>query len=274
MKFPRYIYQMKFSLTLLPALFLCFTAFAQHRSSLEISAGASLPIGDFANKNVRNERSGVAKMGQTISIACRHLLTKKIGFAVSLSGYRHPLDIGSVETSLADLPGGTFVTSNGPIIPPPAMPNRHYQWEGKKDAWLTGSLLAGPCIELPINAKTSFVGQIMAGAAYIHVAGIHMSSVTDTAIASFNQTEPHAIGFAYALESGLSFKLTDKLSLLGKLQYFGTPRTNFGDGKTTITEANGTENSSNLWFVESWKTSERRQTLSAISLSAGLRISL
>jgi hypothetical protein len=267
---------MKPPLTLLSALLLGFGCLAQHKSSLEISAGISLPAGDFADKDMPGDKSGLAKTGQTVSIAYQHLLSKKIGFAVSLSGYRNPLDVASLETSLASLPVTYIYFSSQPGLPPPpsSIPPRDYHWQSKKDAWLTGSLLVGPYIELPIGMKTSFVGQVTAGAAYIQSPAVHMISVTDTVTAHLEQTDPHAISFAYALDGGIAHKLSNKISLVATLRYFGTPRAKFEDVRVTVSELQGTGGSLNFLATSSVRTTDGRQAISTINVAAGLRLSL
>lgn len=254
----------------------CTAAFAQSRSSLEISAGASIPVGKFGDKNVQSDKSGLATTGQTVNISYRHLLSKNAGFVVSLIGQRHPLDIPSLETDLSELPASGYFFATGLSSNPPGgvIIIRHYTWQGKKDAWLSGSLLAGPYAQLPLARRLFLSAQAQAGATYIQSPEIQLTSKTASTSARLEQTDPHAIGLAYALQSGLVYKLTDKAALVLNLQYFATSRARFSDVKTTMTEASGTPGDLNYQVSQAQYTGEGRQAINAVNIAAGFQLAL
>jgi hypothetical protein len=273
---PQYIYKMKAPLALLSAMLLSFAGVAQHRSSIQISAGPAIPVGDFGDKNIYSDKSGLAKTGQIVNISYHHLVTKNAGFAISIVGGRYPMDVHSLENSLSVMPGSGLVFATGL----PGFPStgvivlKHYSWQGKKDAWLSGSLLAGPYFSFPLDTRISIDAQVQAGASYIQSPKIRLSTITDSSSAYLDQTDPHAIAFAYAVQGGPAYKVSPKISLVLNLQYFATARATFHNVKTTMTETTGAAGSLNYQITQSVHTGDGRQAVSAIGITADLRVHL
>ena len=81
-------------------LMLVLSSFSQKnndRMQLSVTTGLSLPIGNFGNDDMTDEKAGVAKLGQAGSISYTQLIGKKIGFAVTLQGQRNPFNSKSAE---------------------------------------------------------------------------------------------------------------------------------------------------------------------------------
>ena len=249
----------------------------QHKSHLEISIGPSFPVSHFAQDNINSSSSGFAKTGQAGNISYSRLIGKRLGVAASLRGQRNPLNVHSMEEEFSkfEIPQGLWTVSN-PGQPLPPLPTTTYpNWKFDKQSWLLGSLLVGAYGEFPTgNKKTSFIAKALIGAIYADVPGAEGMSITDTATASFVQTETHGFGFTYSVDAGFQFDISERLSLLTTLEYMGTNNVRFDAATATFTTTHGTPGTPEYGVSQSSVRGELRQIISSINLLVGIALRL
>lgn len=246
-----------------------------HKSQLNFSLGPSFPIGQFANKNIYNDKAGIAGSGGTLTISYTYLMKKNIGFAVSLLGQVNPLNTHSMEESFAELKFASFVIGWG--TGPPSAPTgvSYPDWKFKKASWKLGALLAGGYGEFKTNSsKLTFTTKAIIGLVYAVSPKVDGSSITDTSNVHVTQSSESAFGFGYSLSGGIKIKLNKKMNFTSGLEYFGTNNITF---KNIVASVTGVKNPSNPATMTAWQStvaSNSKQTISSLNLLVGLSLQL
>lgn len=267
-------------LSLTVGLLLVFSSFSQKnydRKLLSIVTGGSLPIGNFGNDDITDDKAGVAKLGQAGGISYTQLTGKKIGFAVAIQGQRNPFNTKSAEKKFSELNlAQGFFTGGNPNQPPPTLPEVKYpNWEFEKRSWLTGALLMGGYGEFApgVSKGFSFTTKAMLGPVYAESPAIKGSSVTDTATAVYEQTSSSSFGLAWLLSGGIKVNINRRLCFVTSLEYMGTNKLTFDDIEATLTTTKGTPGPG-FTISQSKATGSAKQTISTINLVAGIAIRL
>ncbi len=268
-------------LSLTIGLLFVFSSFSQKNSnkkSISVLTGASLPIGNFGNDDITDDKAGVAKLGPAGSISYTQLTGKKFGFVVTVQGQRNPLNSKSAEKKFSELnfTQGILFVSPGTNQPPPSLPEVKYpNWKFEKRSWLTGALLLGGYGEFApgVSNDFSFITKAMLGAVYAESPAIKGNSVTDTATAVYEQTSGSSFGLAYLLSGGIKVNINKRLCFVTSLEYMGTNKMTFDDIEATLTTTKGTPGPG-FAISQSKATGSAKQTISTINLVVGIAIKL
>jgi hypothetical protein len=261
------------------ALLVSFSSFSQKNNKyFSVVTGASLPIGDFGNDDITDEKAGVAKLGQAGSISYVQLTGKEFGFAITIQGQRNPLDTKAAERKFSELNfnQGLFFVGTAPNQPPPSSPPVRYpNWKFQKRSWLSGALLMGGYGEFVSTGSQGFsiITKLLVGPVYAESPEISGTSITDTATAKYEQTSSSSFGLAYLLSGGIKLHINKRLYFLTSLEYMGTNRMKYDDIEATLTTTKGSPGPG--FVISQYKvTGSSKQTISTINLVAGIAITL
>lgn len=141
----------KIFLLLALATLTCLFATAQERTAghaktafLTLTAGPSIPVGDFASKNLYNENAGFAKTGFNIDLQGGYYFTKNLALSGSAFFSQHSLDEQKLKEQIAqEFPGSQIGLSVD-----------HWQYYG---------VVLGPLVTWDLSPKTFFDFDVMAG---------------------------------------------------------------------------------------------------------------
>ncbi len=249
-----------------------FQLFAQYnseRSSLSISIGTSVPVGDFSKTDPNNTSAGYAKTGETLTLSFGYKLTKTIGLEAAVYGQRNALNTGEYEKQL----GETYFFRD----------ERNYSnWEVEKKRWMTGSVLAGVTGEYAIDQtnKISIKAKALAGFALVKSPDLKAESKSADAYAVFSGEYGSAKGISVLLGVGIQYKLNNRFSLFLNSDYFTTRKISFKDSKEAIIATDGGLIVPGLYNIENSRNAplsfgqigNREQTISSLNLNTGLRL--
>ncbi|MBL0134651.1 MAG: hypothetical protein IPP79_11900 [Chitinophagaceae bacterium] len=242
------------------------------RSSLSFLLGPSIPVGNYGSKNIQNSGAGFANTGGSAAINYSHLVTKKIGFSVSLQGQINPLAISKLEQSFNDLLIADFTlwagTSPGQIPPTPVTGTKYPNWKFEKKSWWTASLLIGAYGEFPISKdeKTSFIANLAFGPSYVSAPPINGSSVGTIASAYHEQTGGKSWGFGSEINIGLRKLVTDKLFLQFTASHFAAPSVSFKNISASTTITKGSPGSPDFSISKSTFTGTGKQSINSLNV--------
>jgi hypothetical protein len=215
-----------------------FSQDKRDKSLLSLTFGPSLPLGDYHSTDINNSKAGFAGFGGNVNISYAHLLHKNFGIAASLLGQLHPLNTKAMEKSFdgqkfyTDFVLGT--TGPGQALPPPN-PNyiTYSNWKFNKKSYMSGAALVGLYGDFPLTPAVSIVAKAMAGAADVSSPELKGQAYNDTSLIMVDQKKVSAIGFAYALDAGVKYNLTKRISLLASVEYFTTANIKFKNVTST-----------------------------------------
>lgn len=154
----------------LTALFLCsitIGAMSQTdkpaRSSISLSLGPAIPLGDFGSMNGTSAAAGLANLGGTVSIGYQHRIRDtRFGWSASLRGRLNSLSKSATEAPFAaEFPG--------------------YQWTMNSSHWTSASALIGGYYEWPITPKLSLQANLGIGVAECWSPNQTVTGVRDSA---------------------------------------------------------------------------------------------
>ena len=143
----------KIYLLLAVATLLCFvlqgqvqTAGHQKTAFLTLTAGPSLPMGDFRSADLYNENAGFAKTGFNIDLQGGYYFTKNVALSGSVFFSQYSLDQQKLREQFAqEFPGSQFTLSLD-----------HWQYYG---------IVVGPMVTWDASPKTFFDFDLMTGIA-------------------------------------------------------------------------------------------------------------
>ena len=99
-------------------------SYSQARDNqLSVSIGPSFPVGSYADKNINDEKAGIAATGGAFYLSYVGKTQKKINIVASLRGQINPLDRRTIERSFSEVKisfGPGFGWSGS--WPPPVIP--------------------------------------------------------------------------------------------------------------------------------------------------------
>ena len=249
--------QTKHFFTIILLIVLCnCQAQTADKGYFSLSIGPSFPIGDYASKDVSSPSSGIAKTGQVINFSYERVLGKQLGIAATLHGQRNPIDVETFEKFLAN--------------------TGFSNWKIDKAAWVSGSVLFGLYGQFPVKASTNiaFTTRGMLGVVYAKSPELNGTSTSSTSSALIEQTSVSAFGLSYLLNTGIKYSLNKKISLLGEVEFFGTPELKFKDVKATFRSATFAPGGFPISVQEQTSTTDGKQTISSINLNFGIAIKL
>ncbi|HVW99001.1 MAG TPA: hypothetical protein VHA52_00955 [Candidatus Babeliaceae bacterium] len=185
--------------------------------SLEVVAGPAVPLGTFASKDTSfkpassGEVAGWAKTGVAINVSVDYRVTSKIGVSLLAGWQQNVRDKAPLEKQLK---GGN---NEG----------RNIRAVIDKEYWRVGKMMLGGFFETPTSTsgKLDFQSKILIGASKTAIPGYNYSVIllpsNDLSTAAKGGKISLPWAFCYQVNIGLKYFLSNKLSLLAQLDYFG-----------------------------------------------------
>ena len=180
-------------------LVISLASFAQSsnkKSSVFVNLGASIPVGDFALKDMYDEKSGLATTGFYFDLGYQYQFEKNFGAIAMFNWKVNGIDKQALNYTLPTGSGGSSSVSATP--------------------WKMSSFLAGFTQDLPLtkNDKLSLVFRELAGVQFTSSPEINYSySIPGVGASSSQQESSNSTAFSYLLGMGFKYKLSDKLAL-------------------------------------------------------------
>ncbi|MBK5286707.1 MAG: hypothetical protein JJE25_15050 [Bacteroidia bacterium] len=168
--------------------------------------GISFPLNYFASADPANEKAGFANTGFRLCMPFAYLLEENIGIGGILFTQKNPVALKEVKTQLS-LPSNTDLSS----IP-----------------WSADGILAGIYFSFPLDTATGIFldiklmgGIITAQLPVLFVNAVYYSrGYYYTYVASTKSAS--VTSFAYAIDAGTRFRLSNKIALLINCNYFSS----------------------------------------------------
>jgi opacity protein-like surface antigen len=233
----------KLNLFLTLTFLILATVNAQNKNwNLGISIGSSFPLGNFASKDINNSKAGWAITGANFGLKFNYKLDKGyFGLSALLNSQFNPIDVDQMAKESENL-----------------YPD--YSWKIDATSWKTNCILFGAFATLPISEKVNFEPHGMIGLMISNSPEITSTAKIGGNTSWGKQNETSASSFAYLVGVGFKYKLTNKLNLLGNLDYLGS-KPEFLN--VEITGSSGGRQTNTL-----------TQNISNLNLSLGIGISL
>lgn len=195
---------MKKSLFLSLFFLASFGVYAQNfkkESSIAISVGPSFPVGEFANKNLYDERDGLASVGGYASIAYNYQFSRFFGAVAAVDGRIHGVDKNALKAY-------TLPTGSGASL------------SLETSTWRFLRAMVGVSQTVPItkNEKLALEVKELIGVQFSNSPEVKTTGFIP-GVGSLNgvQESQSKNSFAYGLGIGLNYKVANKL----KLKLFG-----------------------------------------------------
>ena len=241
---------------------------------LELSAGPTFPVGNFAKKDI-DPSSGHAKAGQFASVSYSHLLGKRFGLTGMLHAQRNPIAAGAMASSFEQLKVWELIYGSSLSLQPNQPPYRTYNdWQVEKGSWLLGTLLAGGYGLFPLSGdnKISLTTKAVIGVMYTKSPNVEARTVTNTSIVQLQQGSQSAFGPAYLLSVGTKYNCTKRISLLISFEFLGAPRIKYDNVKRIVSTA---EMSGGLpSYSMQQTTAHQKQPIGSLSARVGIGLAL
>lgn len=189
----------KLLLSITLSIFSYIYSFSQNKGVVSISLGPSIPIGEFASKDINNSSAGYAKTGALLDISFSYKLGKIFGVSVLLRGQTDNLDNAAFGIDLANQTGNNWSVSSKP--------------------WSMGGLMFGGYGSFLVSPKVSFDAKAMIG--FLRVTSPEINTTLSGSGGSgwLKQNSVVATSFSYILSGGFKFDIGKKTCLLTNLDY-------------------------------------------------------
>lgn len=192
-------------------VFVCTSAAMAQKAkswSLSINGGVASPSGNFSKTDYDDNTSGYSKTGFHLNLSGIYQVSKSFGInaVVGFSQFGHAglinLADGYKEDSGTD---STTLTTKGTSG--------------------TFSVLVGPVVNIPLAKKFGLHFRVLGGYVSSTLSGfnIYYEDYTDNTIMTQNKATAGAVGFQVG--AGLSYAVTDKVSILANADYFNSTPT-------------------------------------------------
>lgn len=187
-----------------------------------ISLGPSLPIGDFASKDISNRNAGFASIGGIFDISFAYKIgTSNFGIAALLRAQANPFD----EEALAESAANAFTGIGGA------------NWDVVSDLWALGGIFVGGYGSFPVSDKVSFDTRALVGYSTAIIPNITLQySDINGRYWAFQKTST-ASAFAYMLGAGFKFNMGKSFCLLTNIDLMSA-KPEFKDIQTLDSESN------------------------------------
>lgn len=221
-------------LSILIAIITCpaLCVFSQNissKSSITLSAGPSIPIGNFGKTENENSYSGFSNAGISASIFYKYKLNKTFGLEAMVYGQQNSLNNFALEKNLSET---GFLGQE---------PGYYTNWSVEKEKWQTVSAMVGASGEFPLinSSKLSFIGRALFGLAYVKCPDYKADSKQDNSYAVFSGKYGSNTGSAWFLSPGVNYRISRRLTIILNTEYFGTAKISFKDASEIIAATNG-----------------------------------
>ena len=254
----------------------CFAQSNKDNGTVSLSAGASMPVGSYAGKNITDPGAGFASLGESFNISYAHLLKHRFGLTAVLFGQRNPVNTKALDSDLSQQQFSTGPISSSSGQPPPQPTFVTYpNWNFEKKAWLSGSLLLGGYADLPLSTSgLSFTPRVLIGIAYTSSPALSGSSLTDTSLITIQQSSGKAFAFAFLIGGGIKYNINQRICFLSGLDLFGTSKIRFKNINETVTILQGSLNLGNTVIQQASFTADEKQTITSLNLTIGIGLRL
>ncbi|WP_316803410.1 outer membrane beta-barrel protein [Pedobacter nototheniae] len=177
------------------------------KSFIGISVGPSFPVGDFANKSVSNENSGLATTGGFLNLNYGYRFSNNFGAIAILRGSIYGVDSQSLKNnySLPDGSGGSISFDAG--------------------TWKTGAVMVGLFQGISLGTNKDFVLEARGAIGVQRTSSPSLKikgSITGFGTFEGEQKSVSATAFAYLVGLGLNYGLGNNLSLKLHGDYSGS----------------------------------------------------
>lgn len=244
------------------------SSFAQQHGYLTLSAGPGFPVGEFANMDGNDPKSGIARPGGLVDLSYLHEIgNSHFGFTGTLRGR-----MNGISTSAAVAP---FVAE---------YPN--YSWSATKKTWKAATAMIGAYHHFSVTKNIYFEEALLLGVAVTalpdySVTGLHDSGVNQS-LSSYIQAslqKKNTATFSGLVKVGGGYVLTNKLTLIANLGFWYLNPTfkNTTQKIVTLTQFGipgnlSTVSANSVTYSEF--TRNYTQNMSSIDLTVGLSLRL
>jgi|WetSurMetagenome_2_1015567.scaffolds.fasta_scaffold26192_3 hypothetical protein len=242
---------MKKLLTFIFLLFAC-SLFSQAQKYdflyLNFSAGPSIPIGEFASNDINNPGAGYAKVGIKGELSLGINLTPHIGLLAEVffnSNGTNPDKYAEYLNSI--FPG--------------------YSWDIASKKWSIYGLFTGLSFKTPIKKNVFAFIQAFGGFINSTSPDLLFTSDSGNITGTYNIQSGSTSAMTYKVTTGLEFKIDNRFSVCGLLEYIGS-KPNFKDVKTVTSFYN---NATQTYISQSQSQTSFDQTLSVFNIGIGFK---
>lgn len=235
---------MKRTITVMIALFALITSsYSQdEKGFIGISLGPSIPIGDFASKDVKNSSAGGADPGAIFNLSFSYKLGESnFGIAGLLHGQSNPFNSQVLIDNVFDQSAPVNLTV-------------------ESENWEIGGLMLGGFGSFPITQKVSFDTRAMIG--YLNASSPEFTITYSTnAQKGWIKTESASTySLSYLVGAGFKFDVGKKIYLLTNVDYLSS-NPEFTD--VSIKSSDGNSQKKTI-----------KQSINSINLSVGIALKL
>lgn len=168
-----------------------------------IALGPSLPIGDFASKDPKNNSAGYANMGAIFDISFAYKFGKQFGIAALIRSQSNSTDAQALADQLSqEIPGGISGTVESKM-------------------WSIGGYMVGGYGSFQISSKVSFDARLMLGFLSATTPELKISLSGPGGSAWIKQKSSSSSTFAYLIGAGFKFDVGNRICLLTNLDFLG-----------------------------------------------------
>jgi hypothetical protein len=215
---------------------------------LNFSAGPSFPIGEFASNDINNPGSGYAKIGGKGEISLGINLTQNIGLMTEF-----------------------FINSNGTKVDNyteylnSVYPG--YSWGIESKRWNIYGLFTGLSFRTPVKKNVFFFLQAFGGFINSTSPGLIFTADSGNISGTLEIESASTSAMTYKLTSGLEFKMDNRFSICGIVEYIGS-KPKFNNVKTSTNFYN---NATGTYISSSESKSSFDQTFSLFNIGIGFK---
>lgn len=197
------------------------TSSAQEKSgrfSIGISAGVAIPVGTFASMDtsytpgITGPDAGWAKVGEAVSVSVDYHISDEVGIFLQIGGQQNKKDAAPMRKRLEGDPRNANLR---PVV--------------KEGSWRIGKIMLGPIFDIPISNTDKIGLQFAIGA------GMCKTAIPSEESALFTEdSNPQPVrggrsdgislplSFCYQGSVGVKYQFTSQVSLVAKINYFGS----------------------------------------------------
>ncbi|HYG14902.1 MAG TPA: hypothetical protein VEC12_04045 [Bacteroidia bacterium] len=183
-----------------------------HNAFIGISLGPSMPVGDFASKDIDNQSAGFASSGAIFDINFTYNISRNWGFTASLRGQSNPFDENAFENELENENPGTL-------------------WTIHSEQWSIGGLLIGAVRGIPISEDSRVEIRAMFGFLRATLPNVEWTGRQGLIELSGKTYSASASAFTGLIGVGYRYNITSMLALTVNADYLGA-QPEFRDVKT------------------------------------------
>ncbi|MFD2572585.1 hypothetical protein ACFSUS_18240 [Spirosoma soli] len=206
-----------------------------------LSAGASLPVGQFASCSPINEKAGMADRGVAFSLSAGYRLVGPVGVMVRGAQYRNALQAHALLNNVYR--------------------NETDVWTAKADDWSVNTIMGGPYVSIPMG-RFSVDANVLAGQATAVLPNTAINGNFGQVEMAVKTTGAQSTATAYGGGVTVRYRLGRSLSLHMNSDYVRS-QFKFDNLTSTAWSSNGRSESSSY-------SSDR--IVSVVSVSAGVSI--